>query len=249
MFRYLTPAKIGLLALIQLYVQDCVSAEATVPVLDFLTFHLLNDEHKREITSSAGRWRELDKTVQILTSINAFEQVLGALAAVDGLPGRRLWDQFLDKVWGINSLHTLYEFFDGVLQLLALSKDDLRELEERGEDLPTGIRLHHNSCLGLFVRRAHHEFSRLPFHDTTALWKALIKYRDSTKEYYQRRNPQHGRFSFDHVLLEGQHDWGENTDTLGKKLYGDVKHDSTLAVSVEDIEGVLEFQIGRLQSE
>lgn len=249
MFRYVTPAKIGLLVVIELYVEEAVPNDAIVPVLDFLTSHILDAEDLPETSGLHCRWEKLDKTVEIVTSIMAFEQVLGPAFAANGLPGRRLWDRFLDKIWGINSLDAVYEFFDALPRLISNTKQEPRIPEGQGRESSQGIRLQPNSPFGMFVRRCHLEFMRLPFQHSTALWKYLVKYRQPTAANLRRRNPQHSRFGFDQVLVDGQHDWQENTDTLAMAVYSDVMHDDRAPVSADDIESLLDFQTARLQSE
>ena len=95
-----------------------------------------------------------------------------------GMPGRKLWDQFVAKLWEINSLHALHEFFENLANLLAKSKEELRKEAGLGSVEPEqGVKLYKNSPLGEFVRRARIEYQRLRFHDCTELWKDFVRYR------------------------------------------------------------------------
>ncbi|KAK0725594.1 anaphase-promoting complex subunit 5-domain-containing protein [Lasiosphaeris hirsuta] len=251
MSRYLTPAKIGLLALIELYVEEAVPNDAIVPVVNFITSHLLDcDLSISSPTSSPDRWAKAESTIRLVLSIRDFEQILGPFAAADRLPGRRLWDRFLEKLWRIDSLHGLQEFIDRLPNLLARTKDELRRIAEAGEEPPTGILLSRNSPFGAFVRRSGLEFARLQFNHSAELWQGFVKYRQPTAAHWRRRNPQHGRLSFDSVLMDGEEEWGASTDALAVVAYGNMllmgDLDETVPVSTDDIESLLEIQVEQL---
>ncbi|KAL2263831.1 hypothetical protein VTK26DRAFT_4879 [Humicola hyalothermophila] len=251
MSRYLSPAKIGLLALVELYVEGAVPGNAIIPVINFLASHLLDCDLGSPSQPPADRWKKADSTIRLTVSVQHFEEVLSPFAAADRLPGRRLWDRFLEKLWGIDSLNALHEFFDNSPNLLTRTKAELRLLAERGEEPPSGVRLTPNSPFGAFVRRAHLEFSRLQFDHASELWKAFVKYRQPTAAYWRRRNPHYHRLSFDSVLLAGAHEWGSQTDEIAVAAYGTMllmdDEDATLPVSTDDIESLLEFQIAQVQ--
>ncbi len=253
MSRYLGPAKIGLLALIELYIEGAVPNDAIVPVINFLTSHLLDCDLGSASPSIADQWKKADSTIRLTVSVQHFEQLLGPFAAADRLPGRRLWDRFLEKLWGIDSFHSLHEFIDHLPNLLARSKDELRQMAERGEEPPSGVLLSPNSPFGAFVRRAHLEFSRLQFDHASELWKMFVKYRQPTAGYWRRRNPNYHRLSFDSVLLTGEHEWGAQTDEIAVAAYGNMllmgDQDTTLPVTTDDIESLLELQIAQVHSE
>lgn len=253
MSRYLTPAKIGLLALIELYIQEAVPTDAIIPVLNFISSHIIDsDTLNINPTASTSRWTKAENTINLVLSIRDFEQLLAPFAAANRLPGRRLWDRLLEKLWGIDSLHALQEFFDRLPTFLAKTKDEIRQMAERGEEPPTGILLSRNAPFGAFVRRSNLEFARLQFHSTTDLWKAFVKYRQPTANYWRRRNPHFGRLSFDTVLMTGEHEWGDNTEELAVVAYGNMllgETDGAAPVSTDDIESLLEIQVEQFHSE
>jgi anaphase-promoting complex subunit 5 len=253
MSRYLAPAKVGLLALIELYVQGAVPNDALIPVINFLTSNILDHDLTGPSASPAARWKKADDIIKLTLSIHHFEQVLSPFAAADRLPGRRLWDRFLEKLWGIDSLHALHEFFRRLPNLLMRTKAELREMAERGEEPPSGVLLSRNSPLGAFIRRLDHEFSILQFDHASELWVTFVKYRQPTAAYWRRRNPHFNRLSFDSVLLTGEYEWGPQTDELAVAAYGNTllleDQDTSPPVSTDDIERLLEFQITLVQSE
>ncbi|KAK0663969.1 putative anaphase-promoting complex subunit 5 [Cercophora samala] len=264
MARFLTPAKIGLLALIELYVEGAVPNDGIIPIINFLASNIIDCDLSSQPPSTvtpADRWKKAESTLRLITSIKDFETLLSPLAAADKLPGRRLWDRFLEKLWGVDSLHNLHEFFAAVPGLLCRTKEELRRLglEEEGE-LGGRVRLGRNSPFGAFVRRAHVEFVRLKFEGVTELWRVFVRYRQPTAGYWTRRHPQYGgRLSFDQVLMEGEEEWGgRETGELAVVAYGRmllpvvgglgrVGEGETLPVSSDDVEGLLEFQIEQIQ--
>ncbi|KAK0703401.1 anaphase-promoting complex subunit 5-domain-containing protein [Lasiosphaeria miniovina] len=252
MSRFLTPAKIGLLALIELYTEEAVPNDSIVPVIKFIISHLLGrDLVSTSVSAPADPWGKADSTIRLVVSIQDFEHVLGPLAAADHLPGRRLWDMFLEKLWAIDSLHALRVFFDRLPRLSAKTRDELRRMAELGEHPPSGLLLSRRSPFGRFVRKSHSEFPLLKFGPAAELWKGFVKYRHPTAGYWNRRNPHHGRLSFDSVLMTGEHGWGPGADALAVVAYGDMLRldgqDDTLSVSTDDIESLLEFQIELIQ--
>ncbi|GAB1312023.1 APC5 protein [Madurella fahalii] len=251
MSRYLAPAKIGLLALIQLYVEGAVPTDAILPVINFLTSNLLDHDLTSMSARPTDRWKKADSIIKLTLSVHHFEEVLGPYPAADRLPGRRLWDRFLEKLWGIDSLHTLHEFFGHLPNLLAKTKAQLRQMAESGESPPSGVLLSRNSPLGVFVRRLNHEFSNLQFNHASELWMMFVKYRQPTAAYWRRRNPHFSRLSFDSVLMSGEHEWGPQTDELAVAAYGNMllvdDNGAAPPVSTDDIESLLEFQIAQVQ--
>lgn len=251
MSRYLSPAKIGLLALIQLYVEGAVPNDAIIPVINFLTSNLFDRNLAHSSARPTDRWKKAENIIKLARSVHHFEEVLAPYPAADRLPGRRLWDRFLEKLWGIDSLHALHEFFGNLPNLLARTKAQLRELAERGEEPPSGVLLARNSPLGAFVRRLELEFSNLQFEQASELWMTFVRYRQPTAAYWRRRNPHFGRLSFDSVLLTGELEWGPQTDELAVAAYGNMllvgDHDAAPPVCIDDVESLLELQIAQMQ--
>ncbi|KAH7358590.1 anaphase-promoting complex protein [Plectosphaerella cucumerina] len=249
MARYLTPAKIGLLALIELYIEEQVPNAAVLPVLSFITSHLLDHDPDTLNPASGTRWTKAERAVSLVISIRDFETLLSAHPVLIGLPGRKLWDTFLDKLWAVDSLHQLHDFFLRQVNALTKPKGSRRQRADQGSG---GIRLTRNSPFGVFVRRCQLEFARLQFHDSAELWKEFVKYRQPTIGHRRRRNPSFGRMSFDQVLSLGeQAEWDqEAVSVLASVAYGDMLTSASsagLPVSTDDVELLLEFQIDQMQ--
>ncbi|RDA88995.1 hypothetical protein CP532_0651 [Ophiocordyceps camponoti-leonardi (nom. inval.)] len=269
MARYLNPSKIGLLALLELYTEEAIPSDAIHPVLSFITTHVLH--HHTPPDATLSRWSKAERTANLVTSIRDFEKLLSVYPVVKGMPGRKLWDQFLAKLWGINSLEALHSFFALVTSLLKKTggserKDDDEE-EEGGEEAEKSkIKLSRNSPLGAFVRKSWTEFHSLTFEQAAHLWKSLIRYRQPTAQAYlrhrqptaqsyflRRKDASLERLAFDDVLLlgAGNGEWdADGVEALAAVAYGDVlacDEGGTVPVSTDDIEALVEFQIQRMQ--
>lgn len=254
MARFLNPAKIGLLVLVELYVEGAVPSDAILPVLSFVHDHLTDFAPKSVSADQAERWGKVERTVSLIISIKDFEKLLGSYPFLMGMPGRRLWDQFLGKLWDINCLDAMHDFFDHLSRLLAKTKEERQRLAEVGHPVEDegGVKLTPNSPFGTFVRRSRLEYHRLRFHDCTELWKNFVRYRQPTAQYMKRKLPGFGRMSFDNVLLMGeQEDWDhQSVMDLASVAYGDMltgDQSSTVPVSADDIGSLLEFQIEQVQ--
>lgn len=254
MARYLNPAKIGLLTLMKLYVDEAIPSDAIVPVLSFITTHTTGHDASGPATTQSGRWARAERTVSLIITIKDFEKLLGSFPFVMGMPGRKLWDQFLTRLWDVSSLDALHEFFDDLELLLARSKEEQRRLSEAGvPEMDEGIRIARNSPFGAFVRRAMVEYQRLRFHDCAELWKDFVRYRQPTAHYQKRKNAAFGKLSFDSVLLTGAAEgWSpESVAALSSVTYDDMLTGDrlgTIGVSTDDIELLLDFQIEQMQS-
>lgn len=253
MTRWLTPAKVGLLALIELYIDGHVPNAAIIPVLSFITSYLIDHDFAISDPSNSSRWTKAERAASLIGSPQDFEKLLSPWPVVIGFPGRKLWDTFLDKLWDINSLHSLHAFFGRQDQALVRTKEQLRRLGGQDPHLG-GIRLTRNSPFGAFVRRSQLEFFKLRFHDTAELWTEFVKYKQPTIAHRRRRNPTASWMSFDSVLES----WGQDTwDPEGVQFLTSVTHGNILTnppppsvlVSKDDIELLLEFQIEQMQSE
>ncbi|KAL8826785.1 MAG: hypothetical protein Q9191_003584 [Dirinaria sp. TL-2023a] len=228
MSRYLTPSKVGLLALIRLYTDSVIPSAATIPILSFLVSHVLPS------TSTLSR--------SVSASIDALQQV--TITHASGIPGRTVWDLLLNKLWEIDSFDALHVFFDNLSSLLQRPQGDLGTEEDNVAGLPR-IRLSRVSPLGAFVRRSQLEFTRLQFHDGVSLWKSFVAYRDPTLALWRRRH--HGATKAIDINL--QEDDAKSTQRIMNIAYSGSMaqtHEAS-SVSTEDVEKLLEFQVDQMQ--
>lgn len=240
MSRYLTPSKISLLALISLYADSVVPATATIPVLSFIVSHLLPVEFlsSRDDTDLPGR--------NFVITIECFQNA--TITHPSGIPGRTVWDLLLKKLWEIDSFDALHVFFDALSSFLEKKRDEEHpNVPDNRMGHSKRMLLSRGSPLGVFVRRSQLEFTRLQFHDGITLWKSFILYRDPTLALWRKRNPTAGKMSFDMNLRGSNFDVD---DRLRDIVYGGSSEDprGDASVSTDDVEKLLEYQIGRMQS-
>lgn len=246
MSRFLMPSDIGLLVLVELYTEGAVPGDGIIPILSFLASHTGTDVNK-DPPGPQGVWRKAQDDIDLVKSIKTFESLLLPFSAAVGLPGRRLWDLFLSKLWAINSLDALHDFFDRRASLLATKKDIQHMIDPEPGAHTSRIPLLTNSPLALFVRRAQLEFNRLQFSDASGLWKDLIIYRQPTASAWARRNPSSGPARFDKVLDICSQDWGGGAASIESIAYGDLTS-SDIAVSAHCLDRLIEFQVAQIQS-
>lgn len=246
MSRFLTPGALCLLSLISLYCDGAVPSDGLLPVLNFLARHT-GTELNKDSPTPKGRFQKAHDDIDLIKSIKAFDTLLQPFSAAVGLPGRRLWDLFLGRLWAIDSLDALHQFFDELPSLLATKEDIRRMVEPDGVSSSTTTPLMLNSPFALFVRRAHLEFSRLPFSEAAGLWKDFIVYRQPTAAAWMRRNPSSTTLSFDKVLEASGPDWAEGAASIEAITYGDLGT-SQIAVSANNLDNLIEFQVAQMQS-
>lgn len=238
MSRFLTPSKIGLLALASLYADGVVPTSETTAILSFLISHILPDASHPSELPGAG--------TNHAVPITAFEATLAAHGS--GIPGRTIWDLFLKKLWSSNCADSLELFMSNIPLLLAKSREQLLHDRESGEESSEQRgRIQRTSPLGAFIRRSHLEYTRLQFHDAGALWQTFLAYRLPTKQAWERRNPSIGRSSLDANFSDLYID---SSHPIAQIMYGQLatEAEDERSLSTYDVEKLLEFQVSELQS-
>jgi anaphase-promoting complex subunit 5 len=239
MTRYLTPSKVALLCLVSVYSDGVVPTSATVPVLSFLVSHILPPTSTNSLHSTSTRpisFQDFeDATTQFTSSV----------------PGRTVWDLLLRKLWSIDCCDSLELFFTEISAILTKTREELIWDRDNGIAPEVGGRMQfsRSSPLGAFVRRAQLEFTRLQFHDAVALWRHFVKYRMPTFKAWAKKNPPGGvQTEVDVNLVELGIDL---MSPLARVVYGDLdeeKGEEEGFVSTKDVERLLEFQVGEMQS-
>ncbi|KAL4922174.1 anaphase-promoting complex subunit 5-domain-containing protein [Aspergillus aurantiobrunneus] len=238
MSRYLTPSKVALLCLIQIYTEGVVPNSSAIHVLSFVVAYL-SPLGSADAPFSDG-W-----TTQYSVSIEDLEKAL--ISRPSSIPGRSIWDLFLRKIWSIDSCDALEVFFTEISSTLAKTREEQIRERDVGLAPESGcMRLARCSPLGAFVRRAQLEFTRLQFHDSVNLWKGFVKYRLSTYQAWARKNPSVEQAPVDINLLELGLDAGSHLAQVAYGILEDDEEDDNY-VSTKEVERLLEFQIGELQ--
>jgi anaphase-promoting complex subunit 5 len=238
MSRYLTPSKIGLLALATLYADGVVPTSQTTAILSFLISHILPDaSHPSEVPTA---------DTNHVVPITAFEDKLAAHDS--SIPGRKIWDLFLKKIWSFNCADSLEHFMSDIPSLLAKSREQLLRERESGQEVGEHRgRISRTSPLGAFIRRAHLEYTRLQFHDAGSLWQTFLAYRLPTKQAWERKNPSTGRNSLDANFSDFHID---SSHPISQIMYGKLatEGEDDGGLSTYDVERLMEFQVSELQS-
>lgn len=247
MTRFLTPSKIGLLVLIELYTEAVVPTSSTLPILSFTLRQLIPATARSQSKEPAS-----SQVLPFILDLKSFEALLATHPAASGLPGRSLWDHFLKKLWEIDNLDAIHAFFANRTNLLAKTHDEMKKDGELGIRPPSEDRivLSRTSPFGSFVRRSKVEFERLRFSDALALWTAFTRWREGSRTYWTRRNGGLGRWAGDRALEDGEEEWGTDaTELLELVAYGGLSLEDELtgSVSTDDVEKLLEFQVEQMQ--
>lgn len=168
--RYLTPSKICLLPLIDLYLSGQTASSARLNVLDFIA--------SRVNVAGGQDGNHIDQLTESITC--GASDLLGPLQQwPSDIPGRSVYDILLQRLWKLDGLDSLHVLFD--------------QLSERtkmvvASDTPrTG--LSRASPLGQYIRRCCVEFTRLQFADSQALWSAFVTHRAPTYQAWEHKNP------------------------------------------------------------
>lgn len=251
--RYLTPGKIALLALIHLYQQNIVPTASTIPVLSFIISKILPSSIPKPKNALPQDETKSHEQGFVIT-VQDFEDLLSGHPSA-GLPGETLWHLFVKKLWEIDSLDALHEYFEHKSQLLAKTKEEQKRDAESGVQPPAPevIVLSRTSPFGVFVRRAQLEFARLKFQDTTGLWMSFLAWRKPTASAWRRRNPsfaQKGDWAAVDSVLIKEPGWaeGELATVAYGNIVGDQEDHVEGLVSMDDVEKLLEFQVEQMQS-
>ncbi|KAK5950315.1 APC5 protein [Knufia fluminis] len=236
MGRFLTPSKIALLVLAQIYSKGSIPLCSNAKVLNVLISRILLDP-----SDSEELLRQHDGN-----TILDLERALTGQASV--IPGRTVWDLLLKGLWAIDCADALDWFITEAPSLLGKTRDEL--LKERDEGLPPqpAGKIVRTSALGVFIRRCSLEYLRLQFQDSTALWMDLIAYRMPTKGAFARKNPNALRSAFDCNLADLELDVSNPlTGIMFRRMLGDVETQQK-AYSTHESEKLMEFQVSEMQS-
>ena len=120
MSRYLTPSKICLVVLVELYRTSEVPTANTIAFLSFISSHIVRRSEDHPVAST------ISGSLFTAPSLKDFENVLSPLPSKQ--PGRSLYDLFLQRLWAFQSFEQLPDFLETVRQYLSIPrfKTDMR---------------------------------------------------------------------------------------------------------------------------
>jgi len=222
MARYLTPRRIGLLALTALYLDGHAAESSRLSILNFLAshIHLTTDYEHLEIAKLFDNLEE---------DLPAFFEPLRNLAS--GVPGRNMYDILLGYLYGLNGLDSLHDFFE-------MFNGRLYPVTSAAEPSPAG--LSRSSPLGQYIRRCHVEFTRLQFADLQTLWSTFSSYRAPTWDYWASKNPEDASRLVKEGLNPSPSQYAVSSSEPGVSFL-------TRDISSDDADNLLTFSIHHLQ--
>ncbi|POS86635.1 hypothetical protein EPUL_001383 [Erysiphe pulchra] len=251
MSRYLTPSKIGLLILIELYVESNISS-SSISIITFILNHLLSHAPKPQSPESISYWEFFSHTIPLTLDIKSFESLLASCPASSSFQCATLWDYFQKKLRDIDSLDALHVFFSRRTNLLVRSREEIKKDNEMGIPLPSEdmILLSRTSPLGSFIRKSSIEFERLKFSDSVTLWTAFNRWRYSDKCECTTNEEEVPKWVGDMLINDQEKCKGKNPmKKLGLIVYTPVEsHDTAESyISTDDVGKLLEFQVEKMQ--
>lgn len=236
MGRFLTPSKIALLVLAQIYVKGSIPLSGTAKVLNVLVSRILFDSNDSE-----EFLRQQDGE-----SVLDLERALAGQQSV--MPGRTAWDLFLKHLWGIDCADALDWFISEMPLLLTKTREEMLKERDEGILLEPAGRVVRTSPLGAFIRRCSLEYLRLQFHDSAALWMDFVAYRMPTKGAFTRKNPHGLRNAFDVNLADLGIDASHPLASIMFRPLLDRAEEQGKISSTYDSERLMEFQVSEMQS-
>lgn len=162
MARYLTPAKICTLIVVESYLQNRENPESDAKLLGLITQQL---HPARDHQESDGPPENASAFAASLSSIPS------------NFPGRTHYDDFVHAAWTTADLDQLHHLFDRLYGILTPEDPEERKVTPA-------------SPIGHFIRRCNVEWTRLRFADSLALLNAYKSYIESTWESWARHQPE-----------------------------------------------------------
>jgi anaphase-promoting complex subunit 5 len=230
MSRFLTPSKICILLLVQLYRDGNAPSKSTIPLLSFISKHTI---HRSPLNAS-------NQTPLTPPSIEGFEALLGSHQSA--VPGRSLYHLFVDHLWAIHDFVTFTAFLQDQTSVTA-------PLQEQPEGSKAKFACSPTSPSGQFARRCYLESVRLQFSDAYQLWEDLVVFREPTKGNYVERISRSPYASYYPDAASANLLQPDQFDASVILLDRMNKQDGRPAVpsSLDDVEKVMHFQLGQLQ--
>jgi anaphase-promoting complex subunit 5 len=162
MARYLTPAKICTLIVVESYLQNRGTPDSDAKLLGLITQQLHPTVKHQE---SPGPSEDASAFAAPFVSIPS------------NFPGRTHYDDFVHAAWTVADLDQLHRLFDRIYTILTPEDPEERKVTPA-------------SPIGHFIRRCNVEWTRLRFADSLALLNAYKSYIRPTWESWVRTQPE-----------------------------------------------------------
>lgn len=256
---FISPARIVLLALIDMYCSDAVVPAADDGFMLQLIGSYMADAYAQPSNKQQrhmARWQRAYLHVDLLSRLHSLQAPLqdcpAAPDAADEPPlCTTLWDELVARLWlRLTCIDDLVPFFDSLSQHVAPTYSQLRAHRELGLADPPDLLLllDRRAPLGQLVYQACIEFARLSFADRCDLWEDFVRYRYPSRPDFVLLWPRHfatDRLRLDTVLTEQQYLWGLGTDDIERITYDRLFKDSSVPASSDETEKLVSLLIDR----
>ncbi|CAK7222237.1 APC5 protein [Sporothrix curviconia] len=266
MRRFISPARIVLLLLIDIYCSNRVVREEDDEfILELITCYFA-DTYARPTNKRQrhlARWQRACLSIDLHSHPHslrpALQRCFVASSGVDNTdkepaPLRAtLWDDLVARLWlRLMSLDEMGPFFESIQVYLAPTYAELRAQRDLGIEDPADdndvVLLDKRSPLGTAVYQACFEFQKLSFSSRCELWEDFVRYRNPTRTDFNILWPHDAGVSsllFDAVLTEGRDDWGAHTEAVTRVVFDRMLKDDSVSTSLEDIDKLVAMLIER----
>ena len=254
---FLSPARIVILTLIDMYCSDVIREEDDDFLLQLISAHLLENYERptNERQRFLARWQRAYLNVDLLTHVHSLRPALqGCFIAQTSaaLPlCATLWDHLVQRLWmQLQSLDSMVSFFDNIHLHIAPTYSERRAMRENGVEEPpdTLVMLDRRSPIGLLVHQACLEFNHLSFAGRCELWEDFVRYRHPSRTDYKILWPHdypEAEALFDGILTEHQEEWGTQTDSVARVVFDRVVKDRSVSASLDETEKLVMLLIDR----
>ncbi|KAL1896309.1 APC5 protein [Sporothrix stenoceras] len=260
MRRFISPGRIALLTLVDMYCSEAVRDKDDDFILELITCYV-TDTYARPTNQRQrylSRWQRAFLSVDLLGHLHSLRPALQRCFIAFAPPSTdvplcaTLWDDLVARLWlRLTSLDDLGPFFDQLGMYIAPTYAELRAHRDLGiEDPPDDLLLlDRRSPLGLMVYQAHTEFQQLSFAHRCELWEDFVRYRNPTRTDFKILWPHDfgvDGLLFDAVLTQGQADWGvAGTDAVARVVFDRMIKDSSVSVSHDETDKLVTLLIER----
>lgn len=254
---FLSPARIVLLTLIDMYCGDVIREDDDDFVLQLISSYLL-ESYERPTNGRQrflARWQRAYLNVDLLTHVHSLRPALQGCfiaQASAALPlCATLWDHLVQRLWmQLQSLDSLASFFENIHMHIAPTYSERRLMRENDVEEPpdTLIMLERRSPMGLLVHQAYIEFDHLSFAGRCELWEDFVRYRHPTRADYKILWPHDypaAEALFDGILTKHQEDWDTHTDAIARVVFDRVAKDDSVTASLDETEKLVAQLIDR----
>ncbi len=254
---FLSPARVVILSLIDMYCSDVVSEEDDDFVLQLINCYV-TDSYVRPANQRQrflSRWQRAFMNIGLLSNVHSLRPALQTCFTAHSpsdLPlCITLWDDLVARLWlRLCTLDHMVPFFDNLHTYIALTYAEQRVQRELGIGDPPGapMQLERRSPLGLLVYQSYIEFSRLSFAGRCELWEDFVRYRDPTRTDFKILWPHDyplDQVLFDGVLSEYQGEWGTQTETIARVAFDRMLKDESVSASSDETDKLVALLIDR----